>query len=276
MNHDHQLPQLSASDAAPPQRPRMSHPLPDLRDWALFAIGVMFVSVAIFILIKGRGSDRDTGIIGLAFFGSCLFVFTKNIVRKFRYRGLEGIDVRIVGGVPVRPSKWRVVMLGGWLLTLGVILLGFATSAPLTIKLMSAFIAAVGLSLLVATLLGLIPHGYLQFDPEGFTIANRRWTVQIPWDQIAGLGVGETSNNPTLFLAVHDPGALRIEPAGAQSKAVRAIARTRSMVGWDFYMLSDQYGVDAPVLSAAIAHYAADVAERGSLGQRALPAANHT
>ena len=250
--------------------------LPNFRDWALFAVGLMFVVLAIFILIKGRVEDRDTGIIGLAFFGSCLFIFTRNIVRKFRYRGLEGIDVRIVGGVPVRPSKWRVVMLGGWLLALGVVLVAFAKTAPLLIILMSALIAAAGLSLLVATLLGVIPRGYLQFDPEGLTIANRQWSARIAWDQIAGLAVGETSDNPALFLAVHDPAALTIEPASARLAAMRAIARTNAMVGSDFYIMTDQYGIDAPVLSAAIAHYAADVAERRSLGQRALPAASDT
>ncbi len=249
------------------------YPLPGFRDWALFAIGLMFVVLGFFVLIAGRDSDaRNIAIVGITFFGSCLFVFTRTILRKFRYRKLAGIDVRIVGGVPVRPSKWRVVALGGWLLALGIILLVFATKAPLLISLMSAVVAGAGLLLLVAALLGFIPQGYLQFDPEGFTVAYRGWRVQLPWDQITGAGVGATADNPALFVSVHDQGELRIEPQSARTQALRSIARTKKMVGWDFYFLTEQYGLDAPVLQAAIMRYANDAAERASLGQRVLAA----
>lgn len=243
------------------------HPLPAVRDWALLAISVVFVAAGLFILPR----DPNVGIVTLAFFGSCLAVFAAIIVRKLRVRRFTGETIEVVGGVPIRPQRWRILLLGGWLLALGTILLVFAKDPPDLIWWLAAFIAAVGASVMAGVLTGRLPGGYLQFDPEGFTIANRQWRAVIPWDQIASVNEGELADNPILLISVHDLAAVTITPPDAIANAAKTIARYEATYGANFMIMTTHYGIDLPVLTATIVRYATDPAARKELCRRSLP-----
>jgi len=58
------------------------YPKPGIRDWALLAIGIVFVLSGVIIL----PSNRDVGIVSLAMFGPATVVATTIILRKLRFR----------------------------------------------------------------------------------------------------------------------------------------------------------------------------------------------
>ena len=244
------------------------HPPPTVRDWALLAIGVVFVAMGLFILPH----DPNVGITTLAFFGSCLAVFAATIMRKLRVRRFKAEFIEVTGGVAIRPQRWRMLLLGAWLLALGVILLVFAKDAPDLIRWIAGFIAVVGASVMAGVLAGRLPGGYLQFDPEGLTVAYRPWRTVIPWDQIAAVHDSELVDNPIVLVGVHDISALVIEPASARPKALETLVRNEARYGTAFMIMVTHYGIDAPLLAQTVERYAVNPTAREGL-RRSLPEA---
>ena len=242
------------------------HPRPSFQDWLLLAIGIAFVAIGLVIL----PSNPDTGIVTLAFFGSCLAVFASVIARKLRYRKFVASKVDVVGGIPIRPKKALMVVMGLWMLVLGVIMFVYGHSYPFEFRAIAAFVAVVGVVLFVGAALGKWPGGYLQFDPDCLTIAQRRWSARIPWHSIAAVHEAEYHSNPVLLIAVPDLAAIAIEPASATARAFKAIAKMQTYMGAEFAIMSTHYGMDLPVLAAAVTRYASDAAARKELGQRLL------
>jgi len=130
------------------------------------------------------------------------------------------------------------------------------------------FVAFVGVVVLALSFTGSFPGGYLQFDPDGLTIAQRTWAARIPWDDITGVHEGELSSNAVLLLTVADPTRLEIAPAQAFAIAMRDIGRARGLIGADFMVMARHYGIDLPVLAATIARYVQDAAARAELRPR--------
>jgi hypothetical protein len=84
------------------------YPKPGIRDWALLAIGIVFVLSGVIIL----PSNRDVGIVSLAMFGPATVVATTIILRKLRFRRQRALKAEIVGGVPIRQSRVLVITSG--------------------------------------------------------------------------------------------------------------------------------------------------------------------
>lgn len=240
---------------------------PTWRDWLLLTIGLTFVLMALIILPR----KPDVGIVTLAFFGSCFMVFLSNILRKFRFRRFRTVGIDVAGGVPIRPPRWRVLLLGGWLLILGAIMVRFGATYPMMFRLLGGFVAVVGAALLAGVPMGWLPRGYLQFDSEGLTIDHGRWRALIPWDQFADIREAELHDNPVMLISVDDVEAIVFEPPEIRPRALRAIASTQAWHGAHLMIMTSHYGIDLPVLTAAIARYANDRSARQDLGARALP-----
>ena len=242
------------------------HPPPTLHDWLMLAIGIVFVAMGLVIL----PSKPDVGIVTLAMFGTCLVVFAAIIGRKLRTRKFTASKVDVVGGIPIRPNKALMVVMGLWMLALGLIMIVYGYSYPLLFRVIAAFVAVVGVVLFVGAALGKWPGGYLQFDPDCLTIARRRWSARIPWHSIAAVHEAEYHSNPVLLIAVPDLAAIAIEPASATAGAFKAIAKMQTYMGAEFAIMSTHYGIDLPVLAAAVTRYASAAAARKELGQRLL------
>ena len=73
------------------------------------------------------------------------------------------------------------------------------------------------------------------------------------------------NSNPVLLIAIADADSLGIEPRQATGRAMKAIARSRSLMGADFMIMTTHYGIDLPVLADAIARYVNDVSARAEL-----------
>ena len=244
------------------------HLPPSLKDWALLAIGVVFSVAGVFIL----SSDRDVGIVTLAIFGTCTAVFAMQIWGKLRARNFTASQVEVAGGVPIRPKRTLGLILGGWMLALGIVLVVFGATYGAPFRWLSGIIAVVGAVLLIATALGRFPGGYLQFDPDALTIAQAKWRVAIPWDEISGVTESEFSGNPMLLIVVTDAASLIIDPPEAAAAVYKAIAKNQSMIGAEFAVMTTHYGIDLPILAAAVTHYARNRKARASLRQRSLRA----
>jgi hypothetical protein len=242
-----------------PDRPR-----PTFKEWLLLAINIAFVAMGLLIL----PDERDTGLVTIAFFGSCLAVAAATILRKLRYRRFTAERIEVAGGVPIRPSNYLMPLLGAWLAVLGVVLFVFGHDYPLMFRALAVVVAGVGVALLALSFTGRVPGGFLQFDPEGLTIAQRAWGARIAWDNIAAVHEGEFSSNPVLLVTVAERARLDIVPPEAQMRAMRDIGRTWAIMGADFAIMTAHYGIDLPVLAGTIARYAQDAAARADLRPR--------
>ncbi len=241
---------------------------PSLFEWLVLVLNVALVVVGVMVL----PSSPDVGIVTLALSGSCLVVLGGTVVRKLRYRRYRADRVDVVGGVPIRPQRRVVLVIGGWLMLLGIVLVVFGQSYPLLFQLLAGGVAMIGGGLLVGAVLGWWPVGHLQFDPHHLTIAERGWRARIPWGEITAVVEAEFHSNPVLLLAVADANALDIAPAHANARALKAMARCRDLMGCDFVIMSTRYGLDLPVLSDAITRYVNDAAARTELDPQLMVA----
>ena len=230
----------------------------------MLAINTVFVAAGLFMLPH----EPDGGIVTLAFFGSCLAISAGIILRKLRHRRFSAERIDVAGGVPIRPTTTFMVLLSVWLSVLGIILFVFGHDYPLIFRAIAVFIAVVGVVLLALCLTGRWPGGFLQFDPEGLTIAKRGWQTRIAWDDIAAVHEAEFASNPVLLVTVSECAPLDFEPPEARDRAMREIGRTQAMMGADFAVMTQHYGIDLPVLAATVSHYTDDTAARTDLRPR--------
>jgi hypothetical protein len=239
-------------------------PPPTRLEWLLVAINIVFVVMGLLILPH----DRDTGIVTLALFGSCLVSSTATILRKRRYRSFAAEKVDVIGGVPIYPKTEVMRLLGGWLLILGIILIVFGHDYPTYFRCLSGFIAAVGAVVLGGALSGLWPGGHLQFDPDFLTIAQRKWRARIPWDEITDVYQGEYHSNPVLLITVANAAHLDVMPPEESARAMKAIAQSQALLGADIAIMTLHYGIELPVLGATVARYVQDASARAELSPR--------
>lgn len=251
-------------DRTPPPAIRQG---PSLQDWLLLVIGAAFVLMGLAVLSK----DPTAGLVTIAFFGSCLGVAVINIVRKRRYQSYAALapaHVSVAGGVPIRPKKSIAVAMSLWLIGLGLIMAVAGARYPLAFRLIGVVLMILGAGMLIAIWKNWVPAGFLQFDPDAFTIGYRRFAVRIPWDNIASVMEGEYHSNPVLLLDVHDAAAITAVPPDALARAMKAIATNRTWAGADFMVMTTQFGLDLPVLSETVLRYAQDQSARVSLQKR--------
>lgn len=232
------------------------------QDWLLAAIFAAFTAASLVIIRK----DFNTGITTLVFFGLGLVWAVSVLLRKRRARAQAAMTtVSLPGGVPIRPSKARLALLGGGLLVLGATLAAFA--APVLMQGIGWFLVAVGGALLAGIAAGRLPGGHLQFDTEGITFAQRQGEARVPWDAITGLARHDISDNPCVLIAV-DPDAVVAKPAHFRPRLLKGMAQSHGMLGADFLIMTGAYGMDAPLLMAALKRYATEPAARLELQHR--------
>lgn len=233
-----------------------------LRDWLLAAIGVLFTLAGLLIM----RSDFNVGVTTFVFFGACSLVFADTIRRKLRTQRQSLVSARVVGGMPIRPSRTRVAALGTGLLVVGVTMLGFTTDAGLVIHACAVVMMAVGAMLLGGLATGFIAKAYIQFDPPGLTFGASRGRAFVPWSAITRVERGEMHDNQAVFLWVNRD-AVEAQPPSYLPTLQKQLASSQRWVGADFVILTSTYGVDAPVLLAAINRYIGFPEARAELRQ---------
>lgn len=245
------------------------YPLPTRREWGLLAIALLFVAGGLLLLPSKPG----VAIVTLAFFGTCAAVFIAGVLQKYRFRRFQAASVQVTGGVPIRPQRGRFLLLGGWLALLGLVMVFAGQDYPWLFRILSGAISVIGFAVLGAVLIGGYPREFLQFDPDGLTIAGRVWAARIPWDSIVNLREAFVSDNPMLLIDIRDAEAVTVDPPGARDQLLAALGRGRAANGpASFTIMPMTYGIDLPVLTAAIARYVLDANARGDLAKRGISA----
>jgi hypothetical protein len=230
-------------------------------EWLLLAINTFFVAIGLAIL----PSDRDVGLVTTALFGSCLVATAAPLWRRRADARFNARRVEVAGGIPILPRRGLLAVIGTWTMLLGTVLVVFGQNYPTYFLWASAFIAAAGAVLLILVLFRIVPHGLLQFDPEGLTIGERNWRVLLPWTEIT-----EYQTNAALLIDVADFDALVVTPESAREKAMRRLGRNIGWIGTPFMIMPAQYGIPLPALAQAISRYARDKTARAGL-RKLLP-----
>lgn len=228
------------------------------QDWALAVIGGLFTLGGLLML----RSDFKTGIVTLVFFGLCFAHAVSVILRKRRARKQVAVTASVAGGVPIRQSRVRMALLGGTLLSLGTLQAAFTSNAVQAG--IGWLLVIVGGVMLAGLAAGLLYTAYIQFDPAGITFGDRHGKAVVPWHAVTGLARADMNNNPIVLVSV-DAQALAVQPAAYQPRLSRQMARSRGAMGADFAIMSTVYGIDAPVLLAALQRYVTEPASRQEL-----------
>ena len=244
-------------------RPLAQEPKPPIEritfpDWALVVIGGLFTLGGLLII----GRDFKTGIVTLAFFGLCFAHALSVVLRKRRARRQRAVTATVAGGVPIRQSRLRMGLLAGALLGLGGLHAAFTTNV---VQIgIGWLLVVVGAVMLIGLASGLLYTAYVQFDPEGLSFGDRRGKAIVPWAAVTGLARTAMSNNPVVLVSV-DADAIAIVPAAHELKMLKQMGRTRGTFGADFAIMSTVYGIDAPVLLAALQRYVTEPESRREL-----------
>lgn len=220
------------------------------KDWLLAFVGLIFTLSGLLVI----RSDFKVGVTTLVFFGACLAVAVRIILRKRRLRRQSTLTATVVGGEPIRPSRGRAVALGLGLLVVGVTLAVFQPKEDRIFLGCALLTALAGGVVLVAAATGRLSKSYFQFEPEGIVFGYAKGKATVPWSAITKVARGEIHSNPAVFLWVlHD--AVSAEPASYLGKVRKQMASCSSWMGADFVIMSSMYGIDAPVLVAALDRY---------------------
>ena len=220
------------------------------KDWSLALIGLLFTLSGL-LIIK---DDFKLGITILAFFSACFAVDIHIILRKLRLQRQTLLTVTIVGGQQIRPPRMRLAMLGFGLLIVGVTLTISQPENNIVFFGVALFMAVIGVALLVGLATGLLTKNYIQFDPPGITFGYAKGNASVPWSAITKVARGEINRNQAVFLWVEQEG-ISAEPASYLAMVQKHIASAQEWTGADFVIMSSSYGIDAPILLAAMERY---------------------
>lgn len=231
-------------------------------------VGLTFVAMGLFNLRR----DPAMAVGCIALFGLCAALGIRNIVRKRRNAQLRPLSVEIVGGVPLRPNRLYTTLVGGSILVLGLALIPGGLSGPKPLLLCAAVMIAAGGAIVAGVLFGKLPVGSLQFDEGGLTIGERADRFTVAWDNVRAVWPGEFHDNAALFLTVRDLDALLVHPVAAKARVIRRLRTNEAWVTAHVMILTGSYGLDLPLLVAAIESYVGDPTARTGLSVRRLPA----
>jgi len=238
-----------------------------ITEWLVAGLSLSFVVIGV-AMVRDRS---EFAVPTLAFFGVCASVAIVTIVRKRRFARLRPLTVEIVGGVRIRPSRVYVGVLATTLLGLGLVMLPYVPRESIILMLCIGVMLAAGAFLAVGLITGRLPVGFLQFDPGGLTIGQRRASFTVPWDAIAAVAPGELHDNAVLLLWVRDMDAVLVRPQRDRPRVVAGLRSNRNWVGADVMIMTSQYGIDLPLLLSAVERYVADPSAREGLAVPRLP-----
>lgn len=246
---------------AHPETDDPPHSPPQKREWLLLIINIAFVLLGTVMF----PSSPDIAIVSIAFFGTCLlitlaFQWRRHLDRLFRARTVD-----VVVGVRIKPQRRLIFLMGGWLTALGTFMYVHSAVYPVVFLWLCVLLIVIGAGLLVAALLGLLPKGFLQFDPEGLTIGDFGWAVQIPWDSITDVHQGEYHMNPVVSIDFEDVDTVIITPPAKREKALKKLIFNANMLGAPIMLMPMHYGISRPVLAGAIIRYCNSSAARAGL-----------
>ena len=245
--------------------PASAYPRPQVREWAVLAISLGFAVIGLFLFT----SDLGTAVVTIAFFGSGALFSALMIYQKLRRHTRSPLRVGVVGGVPIRPSRFLVAALAVWVSTLGVITLVVGWySGPAAYIACGLLLAGLGFGLTFALVTGRLPAGYLQFDVAGLTFGGRGSVHTVPWDNIEGIGTGTLNSNPILLLKLRELTIIDVRPPDSAVQIFRQWARNEVTFAAPIIVYPMRYLIDMNLLAQALDRYVTDPSSRMELSPR--------
>jgi hypothetical protein len=240
-------------------KPRVIH-------YVMLLLYLMFVSISICMMLVDGVSFFSIGSLG--FWGLALCAVVGEIARQRGYRAFRATKVTVIGGVVIRARRTRFLALGGVLIVIGTSLL--ISFEPIVGKGAALCIALLGAALVFVTITGVWwPWpSFLQFVPDGLRIGHRGWSALIPWEGIYRVHAMEQGRLPFVCLSLLSPEVVHVWPASARTKVLKKLRG--AVATSDVSIPTFVFGIDLPVLMAAIRRYRGDPAARSELAQRAL------
>jgi hypothetical protein len=237
-------------------------PGPGLRDWALLAISVTFVVMGCFI---ARHKPRDALFV-IAFFGVCALTFGFNIYRKLRRRRFTATSVLAPGGVELRASNSRMLVLAALIGAPAITI--FFIDAPLLIRICGWIMIGASALLLLLVLSGRVSRRFIRFDPLGLTLGEPKFEYTVPWDELEGIAEFEIYDNAVVGFAVRDPELIQVTPASARELVNKLLGKNKGWVGRDVVIMVGQFAITAEALCGSLRTYAEDAQARAGLVRR--------
>lgn len=256
-------PAMELLGRTPDAAPRRAYHGPTVGEWAQVLLCAVFCLGA----IVTWQMDWRGALTALAFFGGGLWLSLATVVRKMRERRFTARQVAIAANVNIPAAGEQLYAIAIGLIVVGGIIWFVDPKTPWLIRGIGAFMAIVGLVLVLLRVSGLYRRAYLRFDADGIVFGQARLRFRVAWNNIAELGAGEYASNPVVFVQVVDVDAIDVDPVGARPKLARQIANNRALMGADLIIMPGTYGLDAPPLLAALLRYAHDPASRDELNQ---------
>lgn len=244
---------------------------PQLRDWALLVISLVFVAAGL-VIVAARPQEA-IGWTSVLFFGGCAAVAVWSLRAKLR-AAQQAEDptllARFDAGAELRPDLRRLRAISGGLALFGGVVALVGRGLGPGFVLASLGLGLLGAGALAASLLGLTGRASLRCAPEGLWIGARAYRYRVAWDNVRGLDLGEVHSQPLLRIWVRDFEALlaSCSPATERARLARALGWSRGLVGCDVSLAPRAFGVDEVVLLRALERYVADPAARAELVPR--------
>lgn len=249
--------------------PTSAYPRPQLRDWAVLAISFGFAVIGLLLFT----SDPGTAIVTVGFFGSCALFTAALIYQKLRRHAHALVRVGVVGGVPIRPSRFLLAALATWMSTLGVITLWVGWYSGIPGYLVSGLLlAGPGFCLAIGLVTGRIPTGYFQFDVSGLTFSGHGSVHTVAWDNIQGIGTGTFNSAPIVLIKLRELTIIDVHPPDRAVRVFRQWAKNETTFGAQIVLHPMRYLVDMNLLLQALDRYVTDPFSRTELTpQQRLP-----
>lgn len=234
---------------------------PDLDDWGLLVIGVLFVVAGLVIL----PSNVEIGLVTLVFFGLCTALFVHTILRKRRWARGVFTPASLVGGRRYPLRRKPLLLLGAALVVLGGVGVTFGTSYPWLFRILVAGVGVLGLVVLLLVALGR-PRGYVQFDPDALEIGHAHHRVRFPWDAVYVAIPGDLYGHPIVHIVLTEPEAVEVVPEERRHAVIAGLRRNERRLGSHEGLMPQRYGLDAPLVHTWIRDLVCDPSARERLG----------
>lgn len=205
---------------------------PQLRDWALLVISLVFVAAGL-VIVAARPQEA-IGWTSVLFFGGCAAVAVWSLRAK-RRAAQQAEDptllARFDAGAELRPDLRRLRAISGGLALFGGVVALVGRGLGSGFVLASLGLGLLGAGALAASLLGLTGRASLRCAPEGLWIGARAYRYRVAWDNVGGLDLGEVHSQPLLRIWVRDFEACS-PPARPRPSARASPGRSGGAAGW--------------------------------------------
>ncbi|SVC97922.1 uncharacterized protein METZ01_LOCUS350776, partial [marine metagenome] len=233
---------------------------PTLRDWFVIVSGALFTVACIFMIAK---TNELRGYAFTAFFGGGTAFYGWAVWGKIQAQRAQSFDdVRAIGSVRLQANPRFHIVMALWLCVTGPLLALAAIERSNPVMTWGGWIVGgFGVFLLIWHASGRSAQPFLQFEPEGLRIGQRKYSFLLAWDNIATVTTGMRLEHPALFFTVHNRAQLlatsviHIPRKDGTSPIVELLEANRLYYERDIVIIPFQYGTNITLLAKSIQTY---------------------